>query len=309
VSGVAPSCPLCGAGGAPAFVVSGYAHHGCLACGSLFVSPVPATETLRAVYDTAPRDLGSATCWEGSARHSHPSWERVLADVRRLSGVGPLLDVGCGAGQFLAFARSRGFDALDGLELAADVARVARERTGARVQELDLDAAALEPGTFAAVTMWDVFEHLGDPRAALRRARALLRPGGVVAIGTPSREGITLRLRGRRAHVISPPEHLFLATRRGLRAACEAARLEIVRLEAEQIRIAEWLPSQASPAAGRPSGGCAYARAYALLTGPAALAIQRIANGVLRATRLGDHLVVVARRPEGARTCPCASPS
>ena len=291
-----PRCPLCSGPGAAAFVLSGHAHHTCRACGSLFVAPVPAPQVLGGLYREAREDLGSTVCWEASAHHAHATWGRALRDVRRLAGDGPLLDVGCGAGQFLAFARACAFGALHGLELAPAIAATARARSTASVQEADLLSAVLEPETFAAVTLWDVLEHLPDPRAALRRVRSLLRPGGLVVIGTPSRDGLTLRMLGRRARVVAPPEHLFLATRRGLAVALESEAFALVRLEAEQIRIRDWLPRErASSASVRRSAGT-YARTYALLTGPAALAAQRAVNVVLRATRLGDQLLAIAQR-------------
>lgn len=288
-------CPLCGGDGEPAFTVGRWAHRRCRGCASVFVAPPPSPEELVALYRQAADGLGSASCWDSSARHAEATWARALDDARRLAGAGPLLDVGCGAGQFLAFAAARGFAPLHGLELAPAIAAAARARSGAAVQEAELLAAALPGAAFAAVSLWDVLEHLRDPRAALRHVAALLRPGGVVLVGTPSREGVTLRALGRHARVVSPPEHLFYATRRGLATALAAEGFTLRRLETEQIRIRDWLPAGAG-APGRGGAPAAYARAYALLTGRAALAAQRAANAVLRATGLGDQLLAVAQR-------------
>lgn len=290
----APACPLCGGPGAPAFTVAGWAHHVCGRCGTWFVAPAPGADVLAPVYRSAAVEIGSRSCWECSARHAHATWRKALEDVRRLAGDGPLLDVGCGTGQFLAFARERGLQDLHGLELAGAAAAAARERSGAAVREGELLGTDLPRDAFAGVTLWDVIEHLPDPRGALRRVRELLRPGGVVALGTPSREGVSLRLLGRRARVVTPPEHLLYATPRGLAAALAAEGFELVRLETEQIRIRDWIPER-GPC--RPETSGTYARLYALLTGPAALAAQRALNALLRATRLGDQIVAVAQRP------------
>ena len=215
----APACPLCGGMGRPAFSAGGYAHHACAGCGTWFVAPVPDAAALASVYLAADRETGSRSCWECSARHAHATWCKALEDVRRVAGDGPILDAGCGTGQFLAFARERGFGELHGVELAPRAAAEARAASGANVRVADLFRAELLPRTFAAVTLWDVLEHLPDPRAALRRVRDLLRPGGLVVLGTPSRAGVSLRLLGRRARVVTPPEHLLYATPRGLAAA------------------------------------------------------------------------------------------
>lgn len=288
-----PECPLCAGAGRRAFQVRGYSLHQCTRCASLFVAPVPADDALAAYYRSEAERLGSVTCWSSTARHVLPTWERALADVERLTGKGPLLDVGCGAGQFLGLAEARGFGPLFGLELVPEVARAVRSRVRATVLEEGLFDAPLDRGTFAAVTLWDVLEHLPRPVAALLRVREVLRPGGVVAIGVPSRSGATLRLLGRRSRAIAPPEHLFLPTARGLRAALAAADLEPVRVESEQIRIQDWVPA----GVGAPAGsGASYRRLYGLLTGPAGLAAQRAANAVLDALGLGDQIVALARR-------------
>ncbi len=50
--------------------------------------------------------------------------------------------------------------------------------------------------TVDAVAIWNTFDQLADPRAALRRAWMLLRPGGIVAIRVPN-GAFYAKLRGR----------------------------------------------------------------------------------------------------------------
>jgi SAM-dependent methyltransferase len=276
------------------------------------VHPTPLPESLAAYYRDASADQNSRVCWEGSQRHAHSAWRRALTDVRRLAGDGPLLDVGCGAGQFLAFARAAGHRELAGLELSQSAAARARETSGATVREEGLLEATLPSGRFAAVTFWDVLEHLAEPRRALARAFELLRPGGVVVSGTPHRDGLTLRLLGARALMVMPPEHLFLPTARGLRLAVCAQGFQVERVEASEIHLREWthvartlasriLPRQAPRGlASESEARRGYLRIYHRTTAlPLFERAQSAANAVLRRARLGDVLVLVARRPPG----------
>jgi SAM-dependent methyltransferase len=152
--------------------------------------------------------------------------------------------------------------------------------------------------------MWDVLEHLADPRAALRRVHELLRPSGVLAVGTPHRHGVTLRAFGARALLVVPPEHLLLASSDGLRAAATDAGFEVVRLVTVDIHLRQWTSwargrgdVEARSAAGPADDRVAFLSTYRRITESAAFgAVQAAANAVLRATHLGDQLFALLRR-------------
>ena len=61
--------------------------------------------------------------------------------------------------------------------------------------------------------MFQVLEHVTDPFDLLRRAAALLRPGGVVLCETWDPESWTARLAGRRWEQLSAPSVLWLFSR------------------------------------------------------------------------------------------------
>lgn len=93
-----------------------------------------------------------------------------------------LLDVGCGAGEFLAAATERGYRA-EGIEVSEAAAALCRGR-GLAARSGDFLATDFG-GAFDLVTMWDVVEHLREPAAFMRRAAELLAPGGVLILKIP----------------------------------------------------------------------------------------------------------------------------
>ena len=111
---------------------------------------------------------------------------RQLAYVDDFRDAAPVLDIGCGRGEFLRSLRDVGIDAR-GIDADADMAAYARGE-GLDVQQADAVEAleALEDGSLGGIFMAQVVEHL--PPATLVRvlelAVAKLGPGGVLVAET-----------------------------------------------------------------------------------------------------------------------------
>jgi 2-polyprenyl-3-methyl-5-hydroxy-6-metoxy-1,4-benzoquinol methylase len=100
-----------------------------------------------------------------------------------------VLDFGCGWGQFLAAAALFGAEAY-GVDRDADRLRGAA-RSGLRLAPSLDDLPAELVGRFDVVTLFQVLEHLEEPRAVLEAARRWLRPSGVLILETPDCTGVT----------------------------------------------------------------------------------------------------------------------
>ena len=105
--------------------------------------------------------------------------------ARRLTQVHPqrgrLLDVGAGLGIFMGAAAGLGWS-VEGLEPSRTAWEAARLRTGSPVHLGLLEQVDLPSGAYDAVTSFDLLRTVSDPMMFLRRARALLRPGGILVI-------------------------------------------------------------------------------------------------------------------------------
>lgn len=120
-----------------------------------------------------------------------------------------LLDIGCAYGSYLEAARGRGHEPY-GIDISADAARHVRENLGLPAVAGDFAdprVAGSFGGPFDCVSLWYVIEHFEDLDAVLRNAASLLRAGGILAISTPSGEGVSARFAGPRFFAASPEDH------------------------------------------------------------------------------------------------------
>lgn len=166
------------------------------------------------------------------------------ARLRRLTRLAPahastprsLIDLGCGTGVFLDESRAAGWSAR-GYEVSAYGVEQARGR-GLDVQRAELESLALPPAECDAVTLWDVIEHVRDPRAVIAAAASALRPGGVLAISTGDIASLCATLTRARWHLFNLPEHLYFFSRSALHTLLRNAGCEPV----ETVREVNWVP-------------------------------------------------------------------
>lgn len=145
------------------------------------------------------------------ARRAH--WDFAVMKLPARPG-GRLLDVGCGSGSFLRFARDLGWD-VEGIDPDPSAVQAAKA-SGLKVRAGDLRQLAFQEESFDAVTMSHVIEHVPDPAALLREVRRVLKPGGLVTVVTPNARSLLHRWFRADWRGLEPPRHLQLFTRPAL---------------------------------------------------------------------------------------------
>jgi 2-polyprenyl-3-methyl-5-hydroxy-6-metoxy-1,4-benzoquinol methylase len=160
-----------------------------------------------------------------------PVFESVFASVsayRRTPG--SVLDIGCGDGEFLTLCRSAGW-ACAGIELSQGAAARAAKRgfTMLPPQTLEQPDGA---GSFDAVTLINVLEHVVDPLIMLRQAARALSSDGVLVVRATN-GAFHLAMRAPARWIGSRHDqafHWYLYTAKALRRLMEVAGLTVIGL-------------------------------------------------------------------------------
>lgn len=191
-----------------------------------------------------------------------------------------LLDVGCGAGNYLSIMRKLGAHTY-GVEPNQGACLEAR-KDGHDVYCGELFDSPYADRTFDAVTMWHVFEHMSDPMRSLNAARRLLKMGGMLALIIPNSGSVYpffLRDRWLGVELV----HYYYYTSITLRAMLREAGFTVIRLV------------KTSHGAGLPTAFDTWSSQREFDSESAALAGCRFVTSLVDRFAIGSNLIVWAQ--------------
>ena len=162
-----------------------------------------------------------------------------------------LLDVGAGAGLFVAEAQRRDLEAV-GIEPSRFLVEYASQAYGVHLLQGVLPHPGLAGRRFDVVAAIDVLEHVTDPIGFLRQCTSMLTPGGVILVVTPDVGSLMARVMGRRwwhyrlAHVgyFSNASIARAAEEAGLHVISRFTPRWYFRVHYLAERLARYLPMQ-----------------------------------------------------------------
>lgn len=115
-----------------------------------------------------------------------------------------LLDVGCGPGYFLSHLKDQKINS-KGLELTEFLVALCRKK-GLNVAGTELKDE--KPGTYTALTLFDVLEHITDPVSFFKDTNRALQKGGYVLAYVPHIHSLAFALMGNRQNTLAPFQHV-----------------------------------------------------------------------------------------------------
>lgn len=169
----------------------------CASCEHLYLNPRPYTEDLKIIYPSTYYAFAEEQAGNPVVGYFRNIWEsRKIKDFRKLVGSGKkkILDVGCGEGRFLSLLKQYGDPnwELVGLDLDEQAAQRCRHR-GFRCEVARIESFS-KSEKFDVIIMFQLIEHVDNPREVIESMRSMLNPGGFLILETPNPAGIDYHL-------------------------------------------------------------------------------------------------------------------
>lgn len=192
------NCPVCGSVNlknvlsAKDYTVSGetFAIAECNSCLLRFTQDVPDEASINPYYKSE-NYISHTNTSQGLINRLYQSVrKRTMRQKRKLiikiAGLekGHLLDVGSGTGAFTNEMKQHGWD-VTGLEPDTDARTVAKQLYNLELKDIN-QFYHLPAGSFDAITLWHVMEHVHDLAAYVQRLKVLLKEDGKLFIAVPN---------------------------------------------------------------------------------------------------------------------------
>ena len=233
------SCPVCKSGDInPLLTVTDYTVSQedytiwqCGHCSLRFTQDVPSADAI-APYYKSPDYISHTNTSEGLINKLYQSVRKYTLQkkakfIASQTGVigGKLLDVGCGTGGFLNVMRKEGWEVL-GLEPDEEARELARKLYRLTVFEAS-QLNQLPAGSFDAITLWHVLEHVHDLHPYIEQLKGLLKPTGKLFIAVPNYQSLDAQIYRRDWAAYDVPRHLYHFTPQSMANLVKAHGLSI----------------------------------------------------------------------------------
>ncbi|MES9902898.1 MAG: class I SAM-dependent methyltransferase [Sedimenticola sp.] len=211
-------------------------------CGLVWLDPMPIEEDIGKAYQVyyTHADSGDGRhkrrggkelfrailtkSWNLFLRATPIYWERKQVSLMYLDKDNPgrLLEVGCGNGRRLAAIRSVGWQ-VEGQEVDLKSIETAQQTYGLKIHYGSIDELKIPDGTFDAIIMSHVIEHVHHPEMVLAHCHRLLKPGGKLVVVTPNIGSFGHRYFGADWLALDPPRHLHIFSCKALQKVAHQA--------------------------------------------------------------------------------------
>lgn len=200
----------------------------CGFCGLYQVERVPSVSELTSIYSEG-YFKNSKYVDDVAARHE---FERRLSFIHKYleSSSASLLDFGCASGDFVAGINEH--YSCSGVDFSPEAIEHAKEKypelTDCFLSPDELSKLNIH---FDVVMMWDVIEHISNPREVVKNICELLVNDGLFYISTPNIGSMIAKVMRKRWAFMTPPEHLLFFDKNNLKVLLQNNGFEVLEWE------------------------------------------------------------------------------
>jgi 2-polyprenyl-3-methyl-5-hydroxy-6-metoxy-1,4-benzoquinol methylase len=229
-------CPVCDSDqNHQLFVKFGLIYAKCALCSQVFVRNRLKNEILLKMYESSIVDQLDRKVQQSPQHNEYYSriYAKYLSYVDGFSIANhSLLDVGCGAGEFLQFCADNTDYVLHASDFADDTFDRICDLTkdGRYYHRQKIEDVEFGDRRFGLITLWGVLEHIPNPVEVLRSCATILDESGCILILIPNFHSRAAKILGVNTPTLNPRAHVNFYTERSMRHLCRRVGLEVKAL-------------------------------------------------------------------------------
>lgn len=203
----------------------------CENCKLLFTTPCPTPDKIGDYYKSEDY-LSHNDEKKGLFAKIYNSVKKIniknkfkIAISRQLSAVS-LLDIGCGVGDFLLYAKEKGCD-ITGIEPNDDARKIAEKKLNCKILSPE-ELQSIPDNAFDVVTMWHVLEHVADLKTEIHHLQRILRKDGRLILALPNHKSYDAEYYKDKWAAYDVPRHLNHFSQTSIRNIFKETKLQLI---------------------------------------------------------------------------------
>ncbi len=173
--------------------------------------------------------LGEDPDFVSQARGREITFVKSLKLIEKYAKKGRVLDVGTAGGSFLHVAKKRGWEVY-GVEPSKWLCDWGKQNYGIDIKPGTIYDGKFEDDFFDMVSLWDVLEHVPNPKKELLEINRVLKKDGVLVVNYPDIGSWLSKAMGRK-WIFLLSVHLFYFTRRTIKKILRDSGFEVVLIK------------------------------------------------------------------------------
>lgn len=141
-----------------------------------------------------------------------------------------LLDIGCGTGDFLAIAQSKGWQVV-GVEPNENASKLAQTKLGSKVSIYENLNDLLEKKPlqrYSVITLWHVLEHIPNYDSYIAAIKEMLDPNGILIVAVPNFKAYDAKHYGKFWAAFDVPRHLWHFSQQSIQIIFSQHKMKVV---------------------------------------------------------------------------------
>ena len=140
-----------------------------------------------------------------------------------------LLDIGCGVGDFLLYAKEKGCK-VTGIEPNEDARKIAEKKLECKIMSPE-ELQNIPDNSFDIVTMWHVLEHVADLKMEIQHLQRILKKDGKLVLALPNYKSFDAEYYKDKWAAYDVPRHLSHFSQTSIKNIFKETKLQLIDIK------------------------------------------------------------------------------